>query len=212
MQYVEVCDCMSDLLQVKCGVPQGSVLGPLLFILYINDICNVSKVFDCILFADNTNKICSDNDINNLCDIINVELDKLNTWFSVNKLSLNIQKTHYIVFGNITIDGKASVHINNKIIGRVYESIFVCVYIDSKINWKYHIDKTRCKLSKSLSILYKTSNVLDSHNLYIIYCSIMMSYFSYCSEIWGGTYDSNIKALILLKKRAICVVCKCYDV
>ena len=92
MQYVEVCDCMYDLLQVKCGVPQGSVLGPLLFILYINDICNVSKVFDCILFADDTNLFCSDNDINDLCGIINVELDKLNTWFSVNKLSLSIQK------------------------------------------------------------------------------------------------------------------------
>ena len=87
MQYVEVCDCMSDLLQVKCGVPQGSVLGPLLFILCINDICNVSKVFDCILFADDTNLFSSDNDINDLCGIINVELDKLNTWFSVNKLS-----------------------------------------------------------------------------------------------------------------------------
>ena len=205
--------CMSDLLQVKCGVPQDSVLGPLLFILYINDICNVSKVFDCILFADDTNLFCSDNDINDLCGIINVELDKLNTWFSVNKLSLNIQKTHYIVFGNKTIDGKVSVLINNKIIDRVYESKFLGVYIDSRINWKYHIDKTRCKLSKSLSILYKASIVLDSHNLYIIYCSIMMSYFSYCSEIWGGTYDSNIKALILLKKHAICVVCKCskYD-
>ena len=118
-----------------------------------------------------------------MCGIINVELDKLNTWFSVNKLSLNIQKTHYIVFGNKTIDGKFSVLINNKIIDRVYESKFLCVYIDSRINWKYHIDKTRCKLSKSLSILYKASIVLDSHNLYIIYCSIMMPYFSYCSEI-----------------------------
>ena len=213
MQYVEVCDCMYDLLQVKCGVPQGSVLGPLLFILYINDICNVSKVFDCILGADDTNLFSSDNDINDLCGIINVELDKLNTWFSVNKLSLNIQKTHYIVFGNKTIDGNVSVLINNKIIDRAYESNFLGVYIDSRINWKYHIDKTRCKLSKSLSILYKASIVLDSHNLYIIYCSIMMSYFSYCSEILGGTYDSNIKELILLQKRAIRVVCKCskYD-
>ena len=71
------------------------------------------------------------------------------------------------------------------------------VYIDSRINLKYCIDKTRCKLSKSLSILYKASIVLGSHNLYIIYCTIMMSYFSYCSEIWGGTYDSNIKVLCL---------------
>ena len=156
---------------------------------------------------------CSDNYINDLCGIINVELDKLNTWFSVNKLSLNIQKTHYIVFGNKTIDGKVSVLINKKIIDRVYESKFLGVYIDSRINWKYHIDKTWCKLSKSLSILCKASIVLDSHNLYIIYCSIMMPYFSYCLEIWGGTYDSNIKALILLQKRAIRVVCKCskYD-
>ena len=103
MQYVEVCDCMSDLIQVKCGVPQGSVLGPLLFILYINDICNVLKVFNSILFADNTNLFCSAYGINDLCSFINVELDKLNNWFPVNKLLLNIQKTHHIVFGNKTI-------------------------------------------------------------------------------------------------------------
>ena len=95
----------------------------------------------------------------------------------------------------------------------VYESKIFGVYIDLKINWKYHIDKTRCKSSKSLSILYKANTVLDSHNLCTIYCSIMMSYFSCCSEILGGTYDSNIEALIVLQKRAIHVVCKCskYD-
>ena len=68
MQYVEVCDCMCDLSQVKCGMSQGSNLDPLLFILYINDIDNVSKGFDCILFADDTNLLCSANYINDfLC-------------------------------------------------------------------------------------------------------------------------------------------------
>ena len=183
MQYVEVCDCMSDLFQVKCGVPQGSVLGPLWFTLYINDICNVSKAFVCIRFSDDKSLFCSAYDINDLCRIINVVLDKLCNWFSVNKL-LNIQKTCCVVFGTKTIDGMVSVLINNKIIDRVYESTLFGVGINSKINWEYHIDETKCKLTKSLSILYKANNVLDSHNLYIIYCSIMMSCFSYCSEIF----------------------------
>ena len=72
---------------------------------------------------------------------------------------MNIQKTHYIVFGSKIIDGKVSLLINNKVIDRAYESKFISVYMDSKINWKYHIDKARCKSSKSPSILYKASNV-----------------------------------------------------
>ena len=92
MQYVEVCDCMCDLLQVKCGVPHGCVLCCLLYILYINDICNVSKVFDYILLTDDTNLFCSAYDMNDLCRNINAELYKLNNWVAVHKLSLNIQK------------------------------------------------------------------------------------------------------------------------
>ena len=104
MQYVDVCDCMPDLLQVKCGVPQGSVLGPLLFILYINDIYDVSKVLHCIRFVDDTNLFCSAHGISDLRRIINFELDKLNWWFSAYTLSLNIQNTLCIVLGSKTIN------------------------------------------------------------------------------------------------------------
>ena len=72
-----------------------------------------------------------------------------------------MQKTHYIVFRNKTIDGQVSVLLNNKSIDRAYESKHLCVYIDSRINRKYHINKTGCKLSKSRSILCKASNCLD---------------------------------------------------
>ena len=94
-----------------------------------------------------------------------------------------------------------------------YESKFFGVYMDSLMNWKYLIGKTRGKMSKSPSIRYKASNASDSHYLYVIYGSIMMPYFSHCSGILGGTNDSYIKALILPQKRAIRAVCKCskYD-
>ena len=97
-QFVNIGECSSDLIQISCGVPQGSVIGPKLFILYINDICNVSKLLKFILFADDTNILYSDSNVHNLVSIINHELDKLCTLFSVNKLSLNVSKTNYMVF------------------------------------------------------------------------------------------------------------------
>ena len=80
---------------MSCGVPQGSILGPTLFIMYI-DICKVSQVFRYILFADDTNLLCCDRDLNELVRMINGGLEQLQTWFSVNRLSLNISKTNYI--------------------------------------------------------------------------------------------------------------------
>ena len=90
----------SDMLQVTCGIPQGSVLGPKLFILYINDICNVSKLFNLILFADDTNLFYSGKNLDHLMGTVVKELDALTRWFSINKLSLNVSKTKYMIFGN----------------------------------------------------------------------------------------------------------------
>ena len=97
-QYVLFNGQKSDIRDVTCGVPQGSILGPLLFILYINDLAGVSEKLFCVLFADDTNVFLNDKDINKLFQNIEFELSKLYNWLLVNKLTLDLTKTHFMVF------------------------------------------------------------------------------------------------------------------
>ena len=97
-QYVSVNGQSSELLAITCGIPQGSVLGPLLFLIYINDLPNISKVLNFYLFADDTNIYYESDSLQELEKVINKELNKLNLWLNVNRLSLNIDKTNYIIF------------------------------------------------------------------------------------------------------------------
>ena len=90
----------SGLQNVTCGVPQSSILGPKLFLLYINDICNVSNILDFIIYADDTNIFHKHENIDMMCKIVSVELYKLSTWFALNKLALNISKTNFMIFSN----------------------------------------------------------------------------------------------------------------
>ena len=139
-QYVSIDECNSDLLNVLCGVPQGSILGPKLFILYVNDICNISKIPKFVLFADDTTIFCSGPDDMQLSRDLSNELDKLSVWFAANKLVLNVSKTNFMVFGNSKQRNTTlQFSIKNSKIKRVYVTKFLGILIDDRLNWKEHI-------------------------------------------------------------------------
>ena len=95
-QFVKYQSCESEYENIKCGVPQGSILGPSLFILYVNDITNTTSLFEVILFADDTTLLYSHPDTSSAIDLIDKELNEISNWFKANKLSVNASKTHYM--------------------------------------------------------------------------------------------------------------------
>ena len=202
-QYVNINGTNSDYMNVLCGVPQGSILGPILFILYINDMCNVSILLKPILFADDTNLFYSGKDIKELCSVVSIELDKLCTWFQVNKLSLNTSKTNFMVFTNKSCDDTYHVCMNGLLLSRVFVTKFLGVHMDSKLDWNYHINIVRNKIAKKVSVMNRVKHVLTSSALYSLYCTLVMPYLTYCCEVWGNNYKTRIHSLFILQKRAI---------
>ena len=206
-QYVYFNDTKSDILNISCGVPQGSILGPKFFILYLNDITQVSKLLKFIIFADDTNVLYSHKDTKMLTNIINNELKKLEVWFSVNKLSLNVLKTNYMLFSKCKKTENMEIYMNNSGISRVKVTKFLGVIIDENLNWKEHIKLVSSKISKNIAIIYKAKQFFEnSFVLRTLYCSLILSYLMYCMEIWGNTYKYNLKGIVLLQKRAIRII------
>ena len=145
LQYIQIDEnSRTEFCVVKCGVPQGSILGPLLFLLYVNDLKNASSVLDPIMFADDTNLFYTHSNIQKLFSIMNEELASINQWFTSNKLSLNAKKTKYSFFHKPSKKEDiplmlSKLTINNHVIERQEFIKFLGVLIDENLNWKEHI-------------------------------------------------------------------------
>ena len=148
----------SELLNVSCGVPQWSILGPSLLIIYTNDLPNVLTLSKCILFADDTTLFYSTKNLHTLYNNISLDLNDLSEWFKANKLSLNVSKTNYITMQNTNeISINHTLKIGDETIKQVNTAKFLGIIIDDKLSWNAHIDYCKNKLSSGLYICNKFS-------------------------------------------------------
>ena len=205
VQYVEYLGAISQSRSIGVGVPQGSILGPLLFLIYINDLPNSSDMFNILMYADDTTLFCNfDTTCNS--EKINSELEKLYRWLCSNKLSLNVGKTKFACFHTAQrIVAYPELKINNVIIDRVTEFNFLGLIISSNMKWKKHIDHIALKVSKITGIMYRLKFILPADVLLTIYNSLILPHFNYCHLAWGSNITAGHK-LHLLQKKAVRIV------
>ena len=206
--FVNINGINSDTRNVNIGVPQGSTLGPLLFLLYVNDMTNCSSILHFTQFADDTTLAYSCKNLNDLQIILEQEVYKVTKWLAANKLLLNVAKTHSMLFSFKQNESNLKIRINNTEIEEKVTTTFLGVQIDNKLNWKAHIAHICNKVSKSIAILRLVRSIFPLNILKMIYMSLIYSHINYCILIWGGADKSVIEPLFKLQKKAIRIISK----
>ena len=200
-------DHFSSSKSINIGLPQGSILSPLIFILYINDLNYISDSFAKTLFADDTTLTFTNDNFNTLIQTCNIELEKFNKWSIANKLSINTEKTYCMLFTNRHIPNiLPPIYLNNQIIEYQSSLRYLGLILDNKLKFDVHINTISKKISKSIGIFYKLRSITGCECLKILYHSLVSPYLSYCSLLWGKAYPTHLKRLETLQKRIIRII------
>jgi Reverse transcriptase (RNA-dependent DNA polymerase)/Endonuclease/Exonuclease/phosphatase family len=224
-QFVFINGTSSNLREILLGVPQGSILGPLLFILYINDLPKISKFFTS-LFADDTKLLAKHKDPKSLCEFVNAEFHKVTTFFRAHKLSMHTCKTKFMVFStsHMVRNLDFSIVLNNNNFGLndlnlifplqqvksnsdVSAIKFLGFYMDENLNFKHHIQYISKKLSSALYFIRSAKHFLTQKSLKALYYSLFHCHIIYAIHIWSCSAESNYKDLVLKQKNAIRLIC-----
>lgn len=193
--------CKSQMLPIKRGVPQGSVLGPLLFLIYINNIFSCSKHLSSIHFADYTNIFFPHKSICDMAESVNRELSLVAPWFKANKLTLHPDKTKFIPFHpprrKINLDN-ISVSIDGNKIKRVECTKFLNVTIPKNLWWQPHIKAISSKVAKFTGIITTSRQFFLTNTLLTLYNSLVLPNMQCCCIVWASTYSSYLQPLFRL--------------
>ena len=222
-QFVSINDKNSLLTTVLLGVPQGSILGPLLFLLYINDLPLASELFS-LLFADDTTLLASADSVESLNNFVNVEFKKVCDFFRTNKLMLHPDKTKILFFSKSSNGEGVLINCNSNnddsnspdlikslsIISSnddIPAAKFLGVFFDSSLSFKYQVSCIRKKLSKALYILRMVKKTLPKDSLKLIYYSIFHCHLIYAIQVWSCCNQNLINDLFKMQKSAIRIIC-----
>ncbi len=186
------------------GVPQGSVLGPLLFLLYINDIPQSSKAMSFHLFADDTSLFYSCENLNDLEEIVNQELAKISDWLIANKLTLNTNKSNFMIMKprQKKLSKNVKICINNDSLRESDCVKYLGVLIDNNLTWSNHVKHVTIKVSKGIGILSKIRHYAPKNVLMNIYNAFVSPHINYAITNWGGTYPTILDELTKCLKKA----------
>ena len=194
-QYTCINNKLSDQSLLEVGLPQGGKLSPILYLIYVNDITQFSKNKNSklVLFADDTCLTLTNNDINSLFENANCEINKLNKWFMANKLTLNVDKTNYIMFQNKNTPEMAqTLNIGNYKIEEKRSINYLGVILDNKLNFKEHVQYCVTKLYKKTPILIRAKDKMSEKTKEKIYYAFIYPHLSYSSSVYGNA-KTNVK-------------------
>jgi hypothetical protein len=225
-QKVDINGVTSEPCNLDISVIQGSTLGPILFLCYINDFWASTRLFS-VLFADDTTCLSKGKNLKEICTFVNIELKKIANWFLSNKMAVNTSKTKFIIFRNrgaVVREEDCNIVFNANIIGepempnlitpidRIHnagnESSFklLGVLFDEFLSFDQHTTHLCGKISRSLYAIIKINNLLPQNTLKTLYFALIHSYLSYCINIYSCTSQQNIKRIFLKQKEAIRVI------
>ena len=206
-QFTQIGDKISDVGYIKHGVPQGSILGPLLFLLFINDITEASSILKFFLFADDTTVFYSDKTNSSTEETINKELENVSNWLAANKLSLNVKKSIFMHFHHgRQRKNTLNIKINNTNIEEKSTAKYLGTLIDNKLTWKPHIQYIKTKLSRATGIISKIRYFSTDNVLLNLYYSFVQSHINYNLLNWSSADKTTLNPIRTCIKKIVRVI------